>query len=53
MHSKDYGKANLNCLNLLLIDPYYETANVVLFKSISYIDTDLLNHGDRIVKAFI
>lgn len=53
MHSKDFGKASMNCLNLLLIDPYYETANVVLFKSVSYIDPSLLNHGDRIVKACI
>ena len=53
MHSKDYGKGTFNCLNLLLIDPYYETANVVLFKSVSFIDNELLIYGDRIVKACI
>jgi hypothetical protein len=53
LHSEVFGKSVHNCLNLLLIDPYYEKANVALFKSVSYIDNYLLDRGDRIIKACV
>jgi hypothetical protein len=53
LHSDSFGSAHHNHLNLLLIDPYYEKANVALFKSFSHIDQWALERGDRIVKACV
>lgn len=53
LHSDGFGEPEQNNLNLLLVDPYYEKANVALFKSTSYLDTFLLDRGDRIVKACV